>query len=91
MGWVSLGLFGPFSQATPSWWVGLVVWGFEALSQVQKATGISPSLDVARGIVWGFPPLTTKPPNHSRGHFPILSRDPWFQKTIRTPGETAGV
>ena len=26
---------------------------------------------------------------HSRGHFPILSRDPSFQKT-RTPGETAG-
>ena len=26
----------------------------------------------------------------SRGHFPILSRDPSFQKTIRTSGETAG-
>ena len=25
----------------------------------------------------------------SRGHFPILSRDPSFQKTTRTPGETA--
>ena len=26
----------------------------------------------------------------SRGHFPILSRDPSFQKTSRTPGKTAG-
>ena len=25
----------------------------------------------------------------SRGHFPILSRGPSFQKTMRTPGETA--
>ena len=28
---------------------------------------------------------------HSRGHFPILSRDPSLQKTIRTPGGTAVV
>ena len=26
-----------------------------------------------------------------RGHFPILSRDPSFQKTIETPQKTAGV
>ena len=28
--------------------------------------------------------------HHSRGTFPILSRDPSFQKTIKKPGETAG-
>ena len=30
------------------------------------------------------------PNNFSSGHLPILSRDPSFQKTIRTPAKTAG-
>ena len=32
---------------------------------------------------WLFPADEQK----SRGHFPIISRDPYIQKTIRTPGK----
>ena len=36
------------------------------------------------------PHQKTEPRQTLWGHFPILSRDPSFQKTIRTPKETAG-
>ena len=54
--------------------------GFPVLSRQATRNGF-----MGRGQLWG---VLDKMIKHSRGTFPILSRDPSFQETIKNPGET---